>query len=64
MNMESNWRIFASDMPTMSKHLKRGGFVEHPVRRFFHASFIAKRRVGNERVGTITAACDYYIGEG
>ena len=45
MNMESNWRIFASDMPTMSKHLKLTvDCVEHPeYGDFFHASFIAKR---------------------
>lgn len=45
MDMKSNWRIFASDMPTKNKQLKLTvDCVEHPeYGNFFHASFVAKR---------------------
>ena len=51
MDMESNWRIFVSDMPTVSKHLKLTvDCVEHPeYGDFFHAAFVAKRDESDTR---------------
>ena len=45
MDMESNWRIFASDMPTVSKHLKLNGGLRGTsrVRGFFSTLLLSRR---------------------